>query len=58
MKHDIEKLAHTIDEAVYASGLGRTKIYEEIKSKRLLTKNVGRRTLITNLREYLTGRVQ
>ncbi len=47
----LEKIAYRIDEAVEASGLGRTTIYEEIKSRRLKSVKVAGRRLI--LREDL-----
>jgi excisionase family DNA binding protein len=41
-----EKLAYTIAEVVAASGLGRTTIYELIKSGDLPRLKVGTRTLV------------
>lgn len=41
-----EKLAYTIPEAVAASGLGRTTIYELIKRRELPIVKVGSRSLI------------
>ena len=41
-----EKIAYRIDEAVHASGLGRTTIYDEIKSLRLKSVKVAGRRLI------------
>ena len=41
-----EKIAYTINEAVAASGLGRTTIYELIKQRELTPVKVGMRTLI------------
>ena len=46
-----QKLAYRIDEAVKACGLGRTTIYDEIKSQRLKSVKVAGRRLI--LREDL-----
>lgn len=46
-----EKIAYRIDEAVQASGLGRTTIYDEIKNRRLKAVKVAGRRLI--LREDL-----
>jgi hypothetical protein len=40
------KLAFSIEEAVAASGVGRTLIFEEIKAGRLVARKCGRRTLI------------
>jgi excisionase family DNA binding protein len=41
-----EKLSYTIAEAVAASGIGRTTIYELIKQGELPRVKVGNRTLI------------
>jgi excisionase family DNA binding protein len=41
-----EKLAYRIDEASRASGIGRTKLYEQMKAGRLQACKVGNRTLI------------
>jgi excisionase family DNA binding protein len=41
-----EKLAYTIPEAVVASGLGRTTIYELIKRGELARAKIGGRTVI------------
>lgn len=46
-----DKIAYRIDEAVSASGLGRTTIYDEIKNRRLRAIKVAGRRLI--LREDL-----
>ena len=40
------RLAYSVDETSEVSGLGRTKIYEEIKAKRLIARKCGDRTLI------------
>jgi excisionase family DNA binding protein len=52
-----EVIAHTIDGAVKASGLGRTKIYELIGAKKLEARKSGKRTLIMadSLRSYLAS---
>lgn len=42
------KLGYTIAEYAAAIGLGRTKVYEEIRAGRLRTVKVGRRTIITH----------
>ena len=41
-----DKIAYTISEAMAASGLGRTTIYELIKQGELARVKVGSRTLI------------
>lgn len=46
MKAQADKLAYRIDEAALASGIGRTKLYEEMKEGRLQARKVGNRTLI------------
>lgn len=42
----IDKLAYHVDEASEASGVGRSKLYEEIKEGRLRSVKVGGRRLI------------
>ena len=42
----MDKLAYRITEAVEVSGIGRTKLYEEIREGRLEVIKVGTRTLI------------
>lgn len=39
------KLAYTIDELAEASGVGRSKIYQEISEGRLKTRKLGKRRL-------------
>jgi len=41
-----ERVSCTIDEARFATGLGRTTLYKLIKERRIATKKVGRRTVI------------
>jgi hypothetical protein len=41
-----ERVSCTIAEACQASGLGRSKLYEEIAAGRVKTTKIGRRTLI------------
>ncbi len=41
-----EPLGFSIDEAVKATGIGRTKIFEAIREQRLRAKKCGRRTVI------------
>ena len=52
-----DKLAYCIPEAVSASGLGRSKLYEFIREKRLQTVKIGGRTLIlrTDLEAFLSA---
>ena len=42
----VTPLAYTIAEAVKATGITRTRLYEELKAGRLTAKKSGRRTLI------------
>ncbi len=48
-------IGYTINDAVQASGVGRTTLYEEIKAGRLRAVKRGRRTLILadDLRRWL-----
>lgn len=48
-----DALAYSIEGAIAASRLGRTKLYEAIKTGRLRARKHGRRTLI--LKEDLTA---
>lgn len=41
-----EKLSYSINEACAAIGIGRTKLYEMIASKKLKVRKLGDRTLI------------
>ena len=52
-----EKLAYTVPEALYATGLGRTTLYALIKEKKLRAIKAGARTLIPadSLRGYLAS---
>ena len=52
-----EKDACSISETAEISGLGRTKIYEEIKAGRLIARKVGDRTIIlrTDREAYLSA---
>lgn len=45
-RQSLEKLAYRIPEAVAATGISRTGIYELIKAGRLRVRKVGTRTLI------------
>lgn len=51
------KLAFTIPEAIKATGIGRTALYEEIKAGNLRARKRGSQTLILadDLHEFLTG---
>lgn len=42
-----QRLAYSIDELMGATGIGRTRIYEEIKSGRLKAAKCGKRTIVT-----------
>jgi excisionase family DNA binding protein len=41
-----DKMGLTVQEAVTLSGIGRTRIFDAIKSRQLKAKKFGRRTLI------------
>ena len=41
-----EKLAFTIEEAAKLASVGRTSLYNEIRSRRLKTRKVGRRRVV------------
>lgn len=43
-----QKLSFTIEQAVKATGIGRTAIFAAIKSGRLVARKNGRRTLIAS----------
>ena len=55
LDHSSNKLAYGIADAVQATSVGRSFLYEEIKAGRLKTFKVGTRTLITaeNLSAWL-----
>lgn len=57
LRASAEKLAYTIPEAIYATGLGRTTIYALIGERKLRTIKAGARTLIPadSLRDYLAS---
>jgi hypothetical protein len=42
----VQRLSCTIDEACQATGIGRTKLYEEMSAGRVRTTNVGKRRLV------------
>lgn len=46
MSNAVEKAAYTINEFGQAFGVGRIKIYEDIKTGAIKTRKAGRRTLI------------
>lgn len=56
MQNDAAKIAYRIDEAVKASGLGRTFLYEQISNGALKSVKVGGRRLIMrdDLLNFLT----
>ena len=41
-----ERIAYSVNEAAKAAGIGLTKLREEIRSKRLVARKLGKRTLI------------
>lgn len=45
--HNPERLALTVSQAAEMIGIGRTKLYDEIRSNRLRTFRIGRRRLVT-----------
>jgi excisionase family DNA binding protein len=51
----IEKIGYSVDEAVEASGIGRTTLYELMRSGELESIKVGRRRIILaeDIRAYL-----
>lgn len=51
-----DKISYTVDEAVKATGLGRTSIYERIKMGEIKPAKIGSRTLI--LRSDLEAMLQ
>jgi len=51
MTNTDQPIAYTVDRALEALGIGRTKFYEEIKAGRLKAKKVGKRTLVTHVME-------
>ena len=53
----MDQIAFTIAEAVKASGVGRTKLYEAISMGRLPARKAGSRTLIMadDLRAYIAN---
>ncbi len=53
MNYPIEKLGYTIKETCFAIGIGRTKVYSEIKNGRLKKVKVDDRSLIVNVPEYV-----
>ena len=56
-KHD--PMAYTVPNAMRVSGLGRTLLYEKMRSGELASRSVGRRRLIdaASLRALVTGEV-
>lgn len=62
----MEKVFYTVAEIIEITGLGRTKVYEEINSNALKAKKCGTRTLVTaesfhewskNLKPYKSSQV-
>jgi excisionase family DNA binding protein len=52
-----DRAAFRVEEVAKAAGIGRTLVFAEIKSGRLLARKVGRRTLVTeaDLRNWLSA---
>jgi hypothetical protein len=52
-----QKLAHSIDDVVALSGVGRTLVFAEIKAGRLIARKCGRRTVIlrSDLQQWLNS---
>ena len=46
VQQEIRLLSYSITETVELTGLGRSTIYEEIRSNRLRARKVGRRTIV------------
>ena len=55
----LEPLAYSINEACQVSSLGRTRIYQLISEGRLVSRKIGKRTLIPahSLRALIEGEV-
>lgn len=47
MEPNLSRAAFSIDEFAKSAGVGRDKIYDEIRAGRLKAKKAGRRTIIT-----------
>ena len=54
--HEV-RLAYSVDDVVRVSGLGRSKVYEEINSGCLVARKAGKRTLVlaADLDAWLNG---
>lgn len=52
----MNKSAYTINEAINEIGIGRTKLYAEIKSGKIEVRKIGRKSVILEeeLRRYLS----
>lgn len=52
-----ERLAYTVDEAVFASGVGRRKLYQEMAAGKLQFSMAGgrRRIMKRDLEDWLSG---
>ena len=54
---EVGKIAHSVDGACDAAGVGRTSIYEAIRAGELKARKLGRRTIILDddLRQWLAS---
>ncbi|QCO04236.1 helix-turn-helix domain-containing protein [Azospirillum argentinense] len=55
----VEKIGYSVEEAVAASSVGRSLLYEEIRAGKLRATKIGRRTVILadDLKAWLSARV-
>ena len=53
----MQKAAYTVNELMHEIGIGRSKLYAEIKAGRLHPRKIGKRTifLTRDIEEYLEG---
>ncbi len=57
MRRDLSPENYTVNESLYISGFGRTKLYELIRDGHLDARKLGKRTLISaaSLRAFLAS---